>query len=115
MAITRRRLLAARTLAVVADGIQLGLLPIFIEGWLSPVNDALDIAVALAMTLLVGWHWAFAPAFISELVPVLGLVPTWTAAVLLATRGVMPVSVLPPSPGKPAEVEPRPRPDRRLP
>jgi hypothetical protein len=38
------------------------------------------------MILLVGWHWAFLPAFLSEMVPVFDLVPTWTAAVFFATR-----------------------------
>src|SRR4029453_14403993 len=36
---------------------------------------------------LLGWHWAFLPAFLTELVPFVDLVPTWTIAVFLATRG----------------------------
>jgi hypothetical protein len=36
---------------------------------------------------LIGWHWALLPAFVGELIPGLDLVPTWTAAVLFATRG----------------------------
>lgn len=82
---TRRRVLAARVLAVVADGLQLGLLPLFVGGALSPVNDVLDVIVAGAMIALVGWHWAFLPTFLAELVPGLDLVPTWTMAALLAT------------------------------
>jgi hypothetical protein len=86
METTSRRVLAARTLAVVADAVQIGLLPLFVGGALSTVNDIVDVVVALAMIALVGWHWAFVPAFLSEMVPVFDLVPTWTAAVFFATR-----------------------------
>jgi hypothetical protein len=88
-----RRVLAARTLAVVADAVQLGVMPLFVQGALSTVNDALDVLVAVALVALVGWHWAFVPAFLAELIPVFDLVPTWTAAVFLATR----------QPGEPAD------------
>ncbi len=86
MGTSSRRVLAARTLAVVADAVQIGLLPLFVGGALSTVNDIVDVVVALAMIALVGWHWAFLPAFLSEMVPVFDLVPTWTAAVFFATR-----------------------------
>src|SRR5271154_6648916 len=86
ISLTTRRVRAARVLGVVADAIQLGLLPLFVEGWVSPLNDALDVVVAAAMIALVGWHWAFLPAFFSELIPIWDLVPSWTAAVLIATR-----------------------------
>ena len=84
---TPRRVWAARLLAMSADFLQIGLLPLFVEGWLSPLNNGLDALVAIAMIVLVGWHWAFLPAFLTELVPFVGLVPSWTAAVLIATRG----------------------------
>jgi hypothetical protein len=83
---TRRRILAARTLAVVADAVQLGFLPLFAEGAASIVNDVLDVVIAIVMVVLVGWHWAFVPAFLAELVPVVDLAPTWTLAVFFATR-----------------------------
>jgi len=113
--LTRRRVVAARSLAVVADSVQLGLLPLFAEGVLSPANDALDVVVALLMTALVGWHWAFVPAFISELVPVLGLVPTWTAAAFLATRGANLDPEIRLGPTTPEALEPQEGPERRLP
>ncbi len=81
------RVWTARILALVADGVQLGFIPIFGPGAVSPFDDALDVGVAAALTLLVGWHWSFLPAFAVELVPVANLVPTWTGAALLATRG----------------------------
>ncbi len=81
------RVRTARLIAMAADALQIGVIPLFAPGALSPVNDALDVAVAGAMTWLVGWHWSFLPSFVAELVPGLDLVPTWTAAVFFATRG----------------------------
>ncbi len=81
------RVRTARLLAIAADVVQIALAPLFVGGGASPVNDALDVAMAAAMTWLVGWHWAFLPSFVAELVPGLDLVPTWTAAVFFATRG----------------------------
>ncbi len=80
------RVLAARALAITADAVQLGLIPLFVGGATSVINDALDVLVAIVMLALVGWHWAFLPAFLTELVPGLDLVPTWTLAVFVATR-----------------------------
>jgi hypothetical protein len=74
-------------LAIAADIVQLGLMPLFSEGAISPFDDVLDVLVSGAMIALVGWHWAFAPAFVAELVPGLDLVPSWTMAAFIATRG----------------------------
>ncbi len=87
--VRRRRQLRARValgLAIVADAMQILFVPAFIEGWFSPANDVLDVLVAGLMTGLLGWHVAFLPSFIAELVPVLGLFPTWTIAVLFVAR-----------------------------
>jgi hypothetical protein len=78
----QKRGLTALAIALVADAIQIGLLPLFIEGAAAPWNDALDVAVGAMMVALLGWHVAFLPAFLGELVPVLNLFPTWTAAVV---------------------------------
>jgi hypothetical protein len=88
---TARRIWIARGLAVTADVVQIGLAPLFVEGGLSVFDAALDLLMAGSPTLLVGWHWAFLPAFLAELVPGLDLVPSWTLAVFLATRrGIAP-------------------------
>lgn len=58
----------------------------FAEGFASPFEIATDVIVAALMTLLVGWHIAFIPSFLIETVPFLDLAPTWTIAVLIATR-----------------------------
>jgi hypothetical protein len=81
------RIRIARVIAVAADALQLGLFPAFGPGALSIVNDGLDVVVAATLVALVGWHWAFLPSFVAELVPGLDLVPTWTVAVWLGTRG----------------------------
>ena len=83
--LTRRRIWAARLLALVVDGAQILFLPFFGVGFLSPANDMIDVAMAVTMIAMVGWHWAFLPTFVAELVPGVGLIPTWTAAVWLAT------------------------------
>ena len=62
-------------------------LPFFIAGGASPIDDVLDVAVAAFLIRLLGWHWALLPTFLVELVPFADLVPTWTAAVWIATRG----------------------------
>jgi hypothetical protein len=83
---TRGRVVAARLVAISADLLQIVVFPAFSEGGVSPFDAGLDVAVAAVMTALVGWHWAFLPSFAAEMVPLVDLVPTWTAAVLIATR-----------------------------
>jgi len=86
---TKKRVRLALATAMLADVLQLGILPLLAEGVIpyAVVNDVLDVLVAVAMLLMIGWHWAFLPSFALELVPALNLVPTWTAAVLFVTRG----------------------------
>ena len=88
---------------MTADALQIAVFPLFAPGAMSPWDDALDVAVAGALTWLVGWHWSFLPTFLAELAPGLDLVPTWTVSVWLATRGMNQVSQpAPPSPPPPA-------------
>ena len=75
-------------LAIAADWVQIVLMPLFAGGAISPVNDLLDVIVAVFMVRLLGFHPALLPAFIAELVPGLGLFPTWTISVWFATRGL---------------------------
>ena len=81
------RVRLAWIVASVADVLQLALLPAFAGGALSAFDVVLDIAVGITLTVLLGWHVAFLPAFAAELVPVLDLAPTWLVAVWIATRG----------------------------
>ncbi len=80
------RFLAALCIAAVADVTQLVLLPLFGQGVISPLNDALDVLVALIMVTLLGVHWQFLPSFVSELVPILNIAPAWTIAVVWVYR-----------------------------
>jgi len=78
---------AAWAVALIADAVQWIVWPLFIAGAASPLDTIVDVVVAGLLIQLVGWHWAFLPSFIAELIPGVDLVPTWTAAVFLATRG----------------------------
>jgi len=72
--------------AIMADALQLLAFPLFMEGGASPLNDALDLLVAVLMVRILGWHWAFLPTVMAEVLPGLDLFPTWTAAVFFVTR-----------------------------
>ena len=102
---TAGRIRAARAIAMLADLAQIVVFPGFSQGGLSPANDALDVGVAIALSWLLGWHWVFLPSFLSELIPIWDLVPTWTAAVWYVTSGALPPAEGPPGPPS-ARVEP---------
>lgn len=77
----------AWAVAIAIDAVQWVLWPLFtVGGAVSPFDDILDVIVGVVLIRLLGWHWAFLPAFIAEIIPGANLVPTWTAAVFLATR-----------------------------
>jgi hypothetical protein len=84
--LTRRRVMLARGLAVAADLLQLAAFPWFLSGAPGIADGVLDVVVCLAMIRLIGWHIAFLPSFVSELLPFVDMVPTWTLAVFFATR-----------------------------
>jgi hypothetical protein len=86
-AVSLKRVWAARALAVVVDGIQIVTVPLFFAGIASPLNNALDLVAGVAFVALLGWHIAFLPTFVAELVPFVDIFPTWTAAVFFVTRG----------------------------
>ncbi len=69
-------------IAVIADAIQLGLFPIFVEGALSIPDDALDAVVAVSILLILGFRARLALAILAELVPGFALFPSWTLAVM---------------------------------
>jgi hypothetical protein len=100
--ISTRRIWLARGVAIVADAVQLGGFAIFSPGFLSPFNDVLDVVVCGLLIFLVGWHIAFLPTFIVKDLPLVDLAPTWTVAVLIATRkkNVKPGAQAPMLPGK---------------
>jgi hypothetical protein len=76
----------AWSIALAADALQIGVFPLFAAGGVSPADTALDLIVAVLLTKVLGWHWAFLPSFATELLPGFDLFPTWTAAVYFVTR-----------------------------
>ena len=88
----RRRL--ARVIALAVDALQIAILPVLFPG--SPWNNALDVITGAVMVWLLGWHVAFLPTFVTELIPFVDLFPTWTVAVLFVTRR----KKAPPAPGE---------------
>ncbi|MDB6066977.1 MAG: hypothetical protein JWR26_3185 [Pedosphaera sp.] len=88
--ISPTRIWLARIIAVGADLLQIVLFPLFSEGFISPIDDALDVVVCALLTMLVGWHFAFLPSFVVKVVPLADLVPTWTLAIIFATRQKQP-------------------------
>ena len=81
---SRRRL--AWALAIAVDFVQIVAMPFFAVGAAAPWNDALDLLTGIAMVRLLGWHVAFVPTFVAELLPFVDLFPTWTAAVFFVSR-----------------------------
>jgi hypothetical protein len=77
----RTRFQVAMVLAIIADALQLVLLPLFVEGAESPAEDVLDLGVGAALVSLLGWQWEFLPSVLAKLVPGVDLIPFWTLAV----------------------------------
>ena len=93
--IARSRFQAALVIAMAADALQLLIIPLFVEGALSPVDDILDFAVGAGLIRLLGWHWEFLPAFVAEMIPGVDLVPFWTIAVANVYRKSKPINIEP--------------------
>jgi hypothetical protein len=93
---------------MLADLAQIVVFPSFSGVRSRPSTTRSTWPSASRLTWLLGWHWAFLPSFLSELIPIWDLVPTWTAAVWYVTSGT-----LPPAAGRrarPSTSRPRPRP-----
>ena len=73
--LTRRRIALALVLVALADALQIILGP---AGWFF-FDEIIDVLTMIAMTLLVGFHPLLLPTFIIEIVPVVDMLPTWTA------------------------------------
>ncbi len=88
--LSRARRRWAWSLALTFDALQWILFPVTVEGGFSLVNDGLDLVAFLLFSLLLGWHWHFLPSFLTKLVPLVDLAPTWTLAVAWVTRTPLP-------------------------
>lgn len=91
-----RRVRIARAVAVAVDLAQLAATPF--PGIGTALVVGLDVAAAVFFCVYLRPHWAFAPTFLAEAVPLVDVVPFWTLAVVLVTRGQGGRPTVPPPP-----------------
>ena len=76
--LSRARVVTAVTVAVMADLLQIVLLPV---AW-TFAQEVIDV-VAMAVTMaLLGFHLLLLPTFAVEFIPVVDMLPTWTGCVV---------------------------------
>src|SRR5215472_2837595 len=75
--LTRRRIVLACCVAILADFLQLVMAP------LGPLDDGIDVVAMVLQTLILGFHPLLLPTFIVKLIPIADLPPTWTACTLI--------------------------------
>jgi hypothetical protein len=86
--VSRSRLRAAWVIAVAVDGLQLITSPAELTGPMAWVlGGGVDLVTMAVLMFLVGFHWAFLPSFVTKMLPFVDLAPTWTVALIIATRG----------------------------
>src|SRR5882757_1356764 len=74
--LTRTRMMLAFTVAVIADGLQFIFAPV-------PLVDQMIDVVAFALTVwAICFHVLLLPIFAMEFIPVVDMLPTWTACVV---------------------------------
>ncbi len=76
----------AWTIALAVDVLQIAIFPLLGWGALSPLMNGLDVITGILLWRLVGWHLAFLPTFVAELLPFVDLFPSWTLAVAFVLR-----------------------------
>jgi hypothetical protein len=79
--VTRKRVMVAMSVAVVADGIQAFFGMFFPPGWI--VDDLVDVIAMFLTATALGFHPLLLPTFILKLVPYEQMLPTWTACTAL--------------------------------
>jgi len=82
--LTRSRIGLAFAVAMAADVMQFALGPL---GW-TFLDEGLDVVAMIAVSLLIGFHPLLLPTFLLEALPLVDMLPTWTAcvAVVVALR-----------------------------
>jgi NAD/NADP transhydrogenase beta subunit len=76
--LSRARIAMAVTVAVLADLLQIVLLPV---AW-TATQQVIDVVAMLATTFLLGFHLLLLPTFAVEFIPVVDMLPTWTGCVI---------------------------------
>jgi len=74
--LTRTRMFLALAVAATADGLQ------FIFGPLPFIDQTIDVVAFVLTAWAIGFHLLLLPTFIVEFVPVVDMLPTWTACVI---------------------------------
>lgn len=73
--LSRRRMVFAFVIAVVADVLQVPL-------QLPPLPQIIDVVAMVLTSALIGFHLLLLPTFVVEFIPGLDMLPTWTGCVL---------------------------------
>ncbi len=76
--LTRGRIVFALAVAVIADGLQVLLGPL---GW-AFFDEIIDVIAMGVTTWTLGFHVLLLPTFVVEVIPLVDMLPTWTACVL---------------------------------
>jgi hypothetical protein len=94
--LTPGRTWLAYTIAVTTDALQFLLGPV---GW-AGADEILDVAAAVLMLRVLGFHPLLLPTFLIELLPMADMLPTWTgcAALVIGLRRRQQIG-RPPTPG----------------
>ena len=77
--LTKSRVRLAYTVAVTADALQIVLGPL---GWVF-VDEIIDIVAMCLTWRAIGFHLLLLPTFLVEFIPLVDMLPTWTACVAL--------------------------------
>ncbi len=107
--ITTPRIWFAMLVAAAVDSIQLSLAWF---GWFG-ADEVLDVLGMVLTSAAIGFHPLLLPTFVVEFIPVVDMLPTWTACtaavIMLRKRAQAPASPPPqPPPTEPPPMEPPP-------
>ena len=84
--VSPKELKVLRYIAIGADALQFGLIPVYFVVIGAVINAFVDIVLFGLFTWRLGFHVAFLPSFIAEFIPLIDLIPAWTMAVYFVTR-----------------------------
>ncbi len=98
--LTPARIRLAYAIAIGTDIAQFLLGPI---GWIL-ADEVLDVAAAFAISRVLGFHPLLLPTFVVEFLPVVDMLPTWTACTALVVALRKRQQIRPPEPPAPGPV-----------
>ena len=76
--LTWARITLSISIAVIADFLQIALLPL---EW-AFIQQIIDVVAMVLTTLVLGFHPLLLPTFIVEFIPVVDMLPSWTGCVI---------------------------------